>query len=148
MKLLFAFFALSFMINGNVWVNNLGQAEQQARDEHKLILLNFSGSDWCGPCIRMHKEILESDSFRRFANDHLILVNADFPRMKKNQLPKNQQKSNELLADQYNHEGNFPLTLLLDSNGKVIHTWNGFYAKGAESFASEVKVLVESNRSN
>ena len=146
MKLFFAFFVLPLLINGNIWVNNLEQAEQKARTEHKLILLNFSGSDWCGPCIRMHKEILESEDFLKYTNDHLILVNADFPRMKKNQLPKDQQKTNDLLAEKYNSEGSFPCTLLLDSNGKVIYTWKGFYKGSAESFTYEVKQFVEKNR--
>jgi hypothetical protein len=67
--------------------------------------------------------------------------------MKKNQLPKDQQKSNDVLADKYNAEGNFPCTLLLGSNGKVIYTWKGFYNKGAESFTDEVKQLVKNNPS-
>lgn len=147
MKLFFVFFVLPFLIHGNILVNTLEQAEQEARKEHKLIILNFSGSDWCGPCIRMHKEIFESENFRQYANDNLVMVNADFPRMKKNQLPKDQQKSNDLLADKYNAEGNFPYTLLLGSNGKVIYTWKGFYNKGAESFTDEVKLLVKNNPS-
>ena len=146
MKLFFAFFVLPLMINGSIWVNNLDQAEQKARTEHKLIMLNFSGSDWCGPCIRMHKEIFESEDFLKYTNDHLVLVNADFPRLKKDQLPKDLQKSNDALADKYNAEGSFPCTLLLDGNGKVIYTWKGFYNKGAESFTYEVKQLVENNR--
>ena len=146
MKLFFAFFVLPLLINGNLWVNNLEQAEQKAQTEHKLILLNFSGSDWCGPCIRMHKEIFDSENFLKYTNDHLILVNADFPRMKKNQLSKDLQKSNDLLAEKYNSEGSFPCSVLLDSNGKVIYTWKGFYNNGAESFTYEVKQFVEKNR--
>ena len=146
MKLFFAFFVLPLLINGNLWVNNLEQAEHKAQIEHKLILLNFSGSDWCGPCIRMHKEIFESEDFLKYTNDHLILVNADFPRMKKNQLSKDLQKSNDLLAEKYNSEGSFPCTVLLDSTGKLIYTWKGFYNKGAESFTYEVKQFVEKNR--
>jgi thioredoxin-related protein len=91
----------------------------------------------------MHKEIFESEDFLQYTKDHLILVNADFPRMKKNQLPSDQQKLNDLIAEKYNKEGSFPCTLLLDSNGKVIYTWKGFYNKGAESFTIEVKELVE-----
>jgi len=146
MKLFFAFFVLPLMISGSIWVNNLEQAEQKAQTEHKLIMLNFSGSDWCGPCIRMHKEIFESEDFLKYTNEHLVLVNADFPRLKKDQLAKELQKSNDLLAEKYNAEGSFPCTLLLDGNGKVIYTWKGFYNKGAESFTYEVKQLVEKNQ--
>lgn len=143
MKLFFMLLILPILINGSLWVNNLGQAEQKAQTEHKLILLNFSGSDWCGPCIRMHKEIFDSEDFLQYTKDHLILINADFPRMKKNQLSPDQQKLNDAMAEKYNKEGSFPCTLLLDSNGKVIYTWKGFYNKGAESFTFEVKELVE-----
>ena len=143
MKLFFMLLIFSVLINGSLWVNNLGQAEQKAQTEHKLILLNFSGSDWCGPCIRMHKEIFGSEEFLQYTKDHLILMNADFPRMKKNQLPSDQQKLNDSLAEKYNKEGSFPCTLLLDNHGKIIYTWKGFYNKGAESFTFEVKELVE-----
>jgi thioredoxin-related protein len=146
MKLFFAFCVLPLLINGNLWVNNLEQAEQKAQTEHKLIILNFSGSDWCGPCMRMHKEIFDSENFLKYTNDHLILVNADFPRMKKNQLSKDLQKSNDLLAEKYNSEGSFPCTILLDSKGKVIYTWKGFYNNGTESFIYEIKQFVEKNR--
>ncbi len=145
MKVLFAFFIFPLLFHGNNWVNNFEIAKEKAQKEHKLIILNFSGSDWCIPCIRMHKEILESDQFRQYADSNLIMVNADFPRMQKNKLPKSQQKANDALADKYNAEGNFPLTLLLDSNGKVIYTWNGFYSKSPESFTDEVKQLVINN---
>jgi len=146
MKLLFAFLVLPLLINGSIWVNNLEQAEQKARTENKFIMLNFSGSDWCGPCIRMHKEIFDNEEFLKYTNDHLVMVNADFPRLKKDQLPKDLQKSNDALAEKYNSEGSFPCTLLLDSNGKVIYTWKGFYNKGAESFTYEVKQFVESHQ--
>jgi thioredoxin-related protein len=146
MKLLLTFLFLSFIINGYSEGNKLSQAEQKAQAEHKLVLLNFSGSDWCGPCIRMRKEVFESESFQQFANACLILVHADFPRMKKNQLTKEQQQENDGLAEKYNSDGVFPCVLLLDCKGNVIHTWKGFYDQGAEAFTSEVKLLVDKNR--
>ena len=94
----------------------------------------------------MHKEILENEVFQQYANVHLIYVNADFPRLKKHQLTQEQQKENDELAEKYNPDGNFPYTLLLNSNGKVIKIWNGFYENGAESFAAEVKNMVEFNK--
>src|SRR5438477_6010979 len=99
------------------WGTNFEEARQVAIQNHKYILLNFSGSDWCGPCIRLHDEIFESDVFKKMAATDLILVNADFPRLKKNQLPKEQQTQNDHLADQYNAKGSFPLTLLLTPDG-------------------------------
>src|SRR5437763_15923843 len=96
------------------WHNNLDEAKQLATQSHKYILLNFSGSDWCGPCIRMHKEIFDSEAFQQYASANLVLVNADFPRLRKNQLAKEQTTQNEALAEQYDHEGKFPYTALLN----------------------------------
>ncbi len=69
------------------WHFNLNDAEKIARQEHKFILLNFSGSDWCGPCMRMHSEFFESEVFRQMADTELVLVNADFPKKKEEPAP-------------------------------------------------------------
>src|SRR5476651_2516477 len=125
MKLLMLFFT-ACLFSSVTWQGNFSEATTQAAKENKLIMINFSGSDWCGPCIRLRKEILESATFENYAKDHLVLVRADFPRQKKNQLDPAQIKRNEALADKYNPDGKFPFTLLVDKNGKVIKTWDGF----------------------
>src|SRR4051794_24682979 len=127
------------------WHYNLDVAKQDAAKEHKYILLNFSGSDWCGPCIRMHKEIFDDTTFQQFAGTSLIMVNADFPRNKKNQLPKEQQALNDKMADQYNSQGSFPYTVLLDANGKVLKQWNGYPKEDVESFIEDIKQTVDAN---
>ncbi len=128
------------------WMGNFKQAENEATRSHKLIVINFSGSDWCGPCIRLRKEILESPVFESYAADHLVLVRADFPRQKKNQLDKNQVKLNEALADQYNADGKFPFTLLVDESGKVLKKWDGFPDVSAENFVEEIKSATKNSR--
>ena len=125
MKVLMMYCLLTFLPTVT-WMGDFDSAKTQAVKEHKLILINFSGSDWCGPCIRLRKEILESSTFENYATDHLVLVRADFPRQKKNQPAKDQIKRNEALADKYNAEGKFPYTLLVDENGKVLKAWDGF----------------------
>ena len=105
-------------LNTNEYTKTKGQ-HIYTRKEHKFILLSFSGSDWCGPCIRLHKEVFGSNAFEQLANEKLILVNADFPRYKKNQLSVSQQKINDALAEKYNKKGEFPLTVLLNSLIKV-----------------------------
>jgi thioredoxin-related protein len=120
------------------WLGNFNEAQKQASESHKLILVNFSGTDWCGPCIRLRKEILESAVFEKYASDHLILVRADFPRQKKNQLPADQVKLNEALADRYNSEGIFPYTLLIDEKGRVLKAWNGYPNETPERFVQEL----------
>ena len=118
----------TLFISAASWETDFEKAKEEAQSQHKFILLNFSGSDWCGPCIRMHNEIFESDVFLKYANDRLVLLNADFPRLKKHALSKEQQKKNDLLADTYNKEGVFPLTLLLTADGKALKKWEGLPA--------------------
>jgi len=137
---------LSFVITSYQWHYNLTEAKQIAQKEHKSILLNFSGSDWCGPCIQMRKEIFDNESFESFADSNLIMVNADFPRKKKNQLSPQQQDLNNAMADQYNSGGKFPYTLLLDANGKVLKEWDGFPNVKTEEFEMQIKSIIDSER--
>ena len=137
----------SFLVFTNAgWETDFSKAKQSAQSEHKLILLNFSGSDWCGPCIRMHKEIFEDNSFKEYAGDHLVLVNADFPRLKKHQLSKDQQAKNDQLADRFNQDGIFPETLLLTSDGKILKEWKGFTPMTSEEFTKQVKAAADGNK--
>jgi len=137
MKLLFVFL-ISLSSTSIVWLGDFNVAKNEAAKSHKLIIINFSGSDWCGPCIRLRKEILESATFENYAGDHLVLVRADFPRQKKNQLSKEQTKLNEALADKYNADGKFPFTLLVDENGKILKEWDGFPNESPEKFVEEI----------
>jgi len=140
MKPLFLSFLFALLFSGSsTWLTNMDDAKQLAKTKHEFILLNFSGSDWCGPCIKMHKDIFESATFQQYADSHLVLVNADFPRMKKDQLPSDQQKRNDALADKYNPKGIFPYTILLDSDGNVLKAWEGFYEPGADNFVYQIK---------
>jgi thioredoxin-related protein len=128
-----------FIFSVTEWHYSLEEAENIAKREHKYILLNFSGSDWCGPCIRMRREIFESEVFKQMADTDLVLVNADFPRKKKNQPTREQQKINDEMADKYNPQGKFPYTLLLDSNGKVLEAWDGLPEESAEAFTVDIR---------
>lgn len=137
MKLLTTIF-LAVALSTATWLGDFALAKKEAAEKHRLILINFSGSDWCGPCIRLRKEILETTTFESYAAEHLVLVRADFPRQKKNQLSKEQTKLNEELADKYNPEGKFPFTLLVDENGKILKTWDGFPNITPDVFVTEV----------
>lgn len=146
MRLLLIILFSSFFGTVLTWETDFEKAKQTALSENKFILLNFSGSDWCGPCIRMHKEIFETSVFEKYASESLVLLNADFPRLKKNQLSKEQQKKNDLLADTYNQEGSFPLTLLLNAEGKVLKKWDGLPKGSPDEFTKQVKLLVDGNK--
>ena len=146
MRILWITLFSSFIFSATSWETDFNKAKQTAQSEHKLILLNFSGSDWCGPCIRMHKEIFESNSFIQYAGDNLVLVNADFPRLKKHELSKDQQTKNDQLADTYNKDGIFPLTVLLTSDGKVLKKWEGLPPISPDEFTKQVKETVDANK--
>ncbi|HEY4935675.1 MAG TPA: thioredoxin family protein [Puia sp.] len=120
------------------WHHNLDDAQRIAKISHKYILLNFSGSDWCGPCIRLKKEFFESDIFKTMADSELVLVNADFPRNKRNQPSVDQQKINDGMADRYNAKGIFPYTLLLNADGKILGTWEGLPNETPENFIQDI----------
>lgn len=133
--LLSCFFSMAF----TTWQPHFDTAQKMAKEKHQLLLLNFSGSDWCGPCIRMHREIFGSDVFSRMSDTNLLMVNADFPRSKKQQLDKQLQQENDALAAKYNPEGKFPFTLLLDAEGKVIQAWDGMPGEDAAAFTAIIK---------
>lgn len=130
--------ATSFARSQTIFEN----ARKNAKEKNQFILLNFSGSDWCIPCIKMRKEIFENDGFKKMSDSLLIIVNADFPRNKKNQQDTNTRKQNEALADKYNPNGAFPYTLLLDADGNVIKTWEGLPKGNAASFSNEVRAIT------
>jgi thiol-disulfide isomerase/thioredoxin len=134
------------MPQASAWLTNMQEAKNLAQKQHRHILLNFSGSDWCGPCIVLRKEILDAPDFSTLADSSLVLVNADFPRMKKNQLPKEQQALNDKLADEYNAKGQFPLTLLLTAEGKILQQWEGNPGVKPAEFAAWVKATIDADR--
>lgn len=144
-KLLLIIFSITTM-SFTPWQPNFDTAKKIAKEKHEFILLNFSGSDWCGPCMRLRKEILDNEVFTKMADSTLVLVNADFPRNKKNQLDAQTRKQNDALADKYNPDGKFPLTLLLNADGKVIKTWDGLPDETAEQFSEEVENICYANK--
>jgi thioredoxin-related protein len=117
--LLSLFFITTFGYSQN-WRSNIETAKTEAKTENKNIFLVFSGSDWCAPCIKLDKNIFQSEVFKTEADKKWVLVKADFPKKKANLLTKELTESNKKLAEKYNKAGNFPLVILLDANGKVL----------------------------
>lgn len=137
---------LATVLFSPAWYHNMQEARQLAKKEHRHILLNFSGSDWCGPCILLREEILDNPVFEKMADTSLVLVNADFPRKKKNQPSAGQQRLNDQMADQYNPQGQFPLTLLLNADGKVLKRWDGKPAVKPEEFSAEIRSAIDADQ--
>jgi thioredoxin-related protein len=129
------------------WSTDFENAKKEAITNQKLILLNFSGSDWCGPCIKLKKEILDTEEFINYSEKCLVLIRADFPRAKKNQLTPELKKANEALAEKYNNKGKFPFTVLIDAKGKVLKEWEG-YPKGLNTaiFETEIAAIVDGRK--
>jgi thioredoxin-related protein len=146
MKTLMLILFTSLFIPYTKWVGSFEDAKKIAIEKHQMILLNFSGSDWCGPCIRLRKEIFESAVFKEYSDSSIVLLNADFPRLKKNKLSKEQTKQNEALADKYNPKGKFPFTLLLNADGKILKAYDGFPDISPEEFINEIKAVCNANK--
>lgn len=104
------------------WVYSLEEAKKNAANNDTPIVLVFAGSDWCAPCIKLDKEIWQSNEFKDYAKDHYVMLKADFPRRKKNRLPVEQQEANNKLAEKFNKQGHFPLVVVLDKTGKLLGT--------------------------
>lgn len=146
MKLLSIVFLTIFSFNTSIeWTTDFTKAITEASAKNKYILLNFSGSDWCGPCMKLKKEVLDSEDFLKFADSKLVLVRADFPRSKKNRLSPELKKNNENLAEKYNKEGKFPFTVLIDGEGNVVKSWDGYNsAMTIENMEKEIEKVVMS----
>ena len=113
------FFTFTYS-NAQNWKTNLNEAKTEAARDNKNIILVFSGSDWCGPCIKLDKTIWQSEQFKKESQKKWVMVRADFPKKKANQLSPELTESNNQLAEKYNPNGDFPLVVLIDKNGKVI----------------------------
>lgn len=116
--ILFSFFGKAE--NHPEWLVDFKQAQKKAADEDKYILLLFTGSDWCSPCIRLEKTLFESEAFNDYYKDKFVLLKADFPRKKRNQLPDELEKQNNELAEKYNRNGMFPMVLVLKADGEAV----------------------------
>ncbi len=104
------------------WLTDFETAKKIATDGNKKIVLVFSGSDWCAPCIKLEDKIWKSKVFQQYAQEHYVMLRADFPRKKRNKLPKEQQEKNNKLAEMYNPDGYFPYVVILNAEGKVLGT--------------------------
>ena len=102
------------------WQTNFEKAKDLAQKDNRNIVLVFQGSDWCAPCIKLDREVWSKDDFKKLAKDHFVMLKADFPRRKKNQLPAEQEARNKALAAKYNPKGYFPYVVVLDPSGKVL----------------------------
>lgn len=117
-SIIFLFFLNTSM--AQVWHTDIDTAKKISKETNRNIVIVFQGSDWCAPCIKLHRDIWESTEFKNYAKEHFVLVKADFPRRKKNKLSQEQENKNKLLAEKYNKHGYFPYIIILDNKGQKL----------------------------
>jgi len=116
------------------WTEDYSSALTQARKEHKLLLLDFTGSDWCTWCKRIDAEVLSTQKFKDFADQKLVLVTVDFPRSHpQSDAVKAQNKG---LQDKYGVEG-YPTLIVLDPNEKLVFKQDGYEEGGPDAFIAK-----------
>lgn len=131
-KILVCLFLATLTLNASeLWSTDYAASLAQAASSKKPVLLEFTGSDWCPPCMKQNKDVFEQPAFEDFAKDKLVLVKLDFPRSKP-QSPEIRQRNQELAA-KYEVEG-FPTIILLDSEGKELARQVGYGGGGVPGF--------------
>jgi thioredoxin-related protein len=116
------------------WTEDYASGVAKAKKEHKLVLLDFTGSDWCVWCQRTDKEVFETQKFKDFADQNLVLVRLDFPNSK----PQTDalKAQNVGLRDKFGVEG-YPTLVVLDGKGKVVFSQIGYKDGGPDAFIAQ-----------
>lgn len=122
------------------WSENFAEVQKEAKENDKHILLNFTGSNWCPPCMLLEKEVFAQPEFANYANESLSLMKVDFPRGIKQSSKLKEQ--NESLAEKYGIRG-FPTVIILDSNGDFVGQ-TGFQRGGAKAYVNHLKDIIAS----
>ena len=135
-----AFVALPCALADSSWLTDYKQAQDEAKAKNKLLLLDFTGSDWCGWCIRLRREVFSQPEFQEYANKNLVLMEVDFPRGKEQ--TDDLRLQNQHLAMRYNVAG-FPTIIVLNGEGKIVGEL-GYMPGGAAAFISELERLRKS----
>ncbi|HSY19970.1 MAG TPA: thioredoxin fold domain-containing protein [Candidatus Acidoferrales bacterium] len=117
------------------WRTDLPGALKQAQSENKMVLLDFTGSDWCPWCIKFDQDVLSTGKFNAYAGQKLQLVKVDFPQH--TQLPDDLQRANNELARTFHVDG-YPTYVLLDSAGKELGRQVGYLEGGPDAFIAEL----------
>jgi len=119
------------------WRTDLPKAQAQAKAEKKLVMLDFTGSDWCGWCIKLKNEVFDQEAFKKEAPKNFVLVELDFPQQK--ELPEKEKAQNEELQKKYAIQG-FPSIVLLDSQGRL-YARTGYQKGGPEGYLKHLDEL-------
>lgn len=120
------------------WLTDFPKAQAQAKEQKKLLLIDFTGSDWCPPCKQFKKTVLSSPEFNKFAAEKLVLLEADFPEHKSQ--PPALKKANDALMEKFKVEA-FPTVIVLNVSGKVVMRMEGYDGSSAHVFIKKLGKL-------
>ena len=122
----------------DTWMTDFEEAKRISAEKGMPILADFTGSDWCGYCIKLDKEVFSKQEFKDFAKDNVVLFVADFPRNK----PQSEKvtRQNIALQRKYNIRG-FPTVLILDDGGKVLG-YTGYERGGPAKYVENLKNII------
>ncbi|MBI5835254.1 MAG: thioredoxin family protein [Armatimonadetes bacterium] len=137
--LLLGVLVLPALAEESLWITDFEAAKTRAKADGKLILADFTGSDWCGWCIKLKGEVFDKDEFKAAAPKSFVLLELDFPNKK--ELPAPLKAQNEKLQAQFKIEG-FPTILLLDAEGKAVAK-TGYQEGGPEKYIAHLGELVK-----
>ena len=129
---------------GSGWETDFDKASKQAKAEGKYLLLDFSGSDWCGWCIRLDKEVFSQDTFQEYAEKNLVSVLLDFPRRKEQS--DAEKKQNRDLAEKYGIRG-YPTVILLSPEGELVGR-TGYQPGGPEKYVEHLAAMIQQHKSS
>ena len=105
------------------WMTDIEAAKARAAAENKAVLVDFTGSDWCGWCIRLRKQVLDTPAFDTYAKDKFVLMEVDVPQNPK--FDAALRARNEKLCEQYGVQG-FPTIMVMTPQGDVVGGFSGF----------------------
>ena len=124
--------------SGKLWTEDYDAALKQAAAENKHVLVDFSGSDWCGWCIKLDEEVFSKPEFIDYAKENLILVLVDFPNSKPQSAEL--QAQNTALAEKYGVQG-FPTVLILNPQGEVVER-TGYQDGGPAAYVEMIQGVI------
>jgi len=126
--------AATTLASAQEWLTNYDEALGKAKAENKQVLMDFTGSDWCGWCIKLDKEVFSLPEFKEFATRNLVLLKVDFPQRKP--LPAMEKAQNDKLASEFHIEG-YPTIVVLNPDGSSAGEL-GYVPGGPKAFLAEL----------
>jgi protein disulfide-isomerase len=124
------------------WMTSYDQAVKKSKETGRPILVDFTGSDWCGYCMRLDAQVFSQKEFKTWAAKKVVLLKLDFPR--RTAQPASLRRQNEALAEKYQIRG-FPTVLLLKPDGNVIGA-TGYSPVGAAEWVKAVDHVVRKHK--